>query len=97
MANLQPIDLTNDKGNVKVGMRNALAGKVNAKLMEVFADKEAKETNKGIVFSIGTDTGTGKEVFVAVKTTITFDAVAPVRKAKAKEKVEIEVPNIFGD
>lgn len=89
------IPLINDKGNASVHVRNKLTAQVNARIAEAFGEGEV--TNKGFVIQIGTDIATGKPVYAAIKATITMATEAKEYKPKAKETVEVEVPDIFAE
>ena len=99
---LKTIALT--KGFSKVGqpiysakMRDGLSSQLNNKVLELLNELGATYQERGICIPVGTDEETGETIHYVLEPSLTVADVTQAKKSysRKKEKVEVEIPNLF--
>lgn len=97
---MRTIELLNEKGNVKVSVRNALTEQCEAKVSEALenAGVELEETARGTVaIALGVDQE-GTPIYYEISGTVTrlpLDKENAKRKSNKKETDKPSVPTLF--
>ena len=84
----------NENGNVSGKVRDQIRAKAIENAVARLGET-AFVTNKGIVVPVGTDAGTGQEIYLVLAPAISMTAERPEKEAEASETEEIVVPDLF--